>query len=131
MNVICKCGYQGEEFVEYETNTPTRQYIDYTRSYKTVNKTTFGTKTLNWACPKCGKVLVQQRGGLSYDMHEIDEMKRRLWRNSWKNERWLKASKLPPGTYEAKIVSARKVRNKNRVSITLQLKNDVEIKESV
>ncbi len=90
MNVICKCGYQGEEFVEYETNTPTRQLIDYTRGYKTVNKTTFGTKTLNWACPKCGKVLVQQRGGLSYDMHEYDEMKRRLWHNSWKNERWLK-----------------------------------------
>jgi uncharacterized Zn finger protein (UPF0148 family) len=90
MDVICKCGYQGTEFVEYETTKPTKQIVDNSWGYRRVIKTIANeVRTLNWACPKCGKVLVQQRGGLSYNMHEYEDMKRRLWRNSWDNEKYL------------------------------------------
>jgi hypothetical protein len=84
MDIVCKCGYEGDEMVEYETEAPCKQVIDFTRGYRRVIKTLImGNKTLNWACPKCGKVLVQQRGGLSYDMHEIKGMNRRLSHNSY------------------------------------------------
>lgn len=88
MDIVCKCGYQGNEVVEYETETPCKQVIDFTYGYRRVIKTlTMGNKTLNWACPKCGKVLVQQRGGLSYDQHEQEDMRRRLQRNNYTTER--------------------------------------------
>lgn len=60
------------------------KYLDFTYGYRRVIKTmTMGNKTLNWACPKCNRVLVQQRGGLSYDQHEQEDMRRRLQRNNY------------------------------------------------
>jgi uncharacterized Zn finger protein (UPF0148 family) len=91
MDVICKCGYDGNELVQYETQTPYKQVIDFDYGYLRVTRTLAKeNKTLNWACPKCGKVLVQQRGGLSYDQHELSEMRRRLQRNSWDNRKCLR-----------------------------------------
>lgn len=91
--VICKCGYKGEQMIEFETNTPYKKLVEWQYGsgyYNFVNWAKQGIKTLNWACPKCKKILVQQRGGLSYNQKELEGMKRRLMHNSWDNERWLK-----------------------------------------
>lgn len=98
MEVICKCGYQGDLMVQYETHTASRQLMEYFYNgywqHKTWVKDAYrGSVTFNWACPSCGRVLVQQRGGLSYDRHEIKEMQRRLWKHNSAMRQWLKANR--------------------------------------
>jgi PHP family Zn ribbon phosphoesterase len=84
MEVLCKCGYEGNEFVQYQTITPLKQLVDYTYGYRrAIKNLTEPIKTLNWACPKCGKVLVQQRNGLSYNEEELEGMRRRLLQHSY------------------------------------------------
>jgi DNA-directed RNA polymerase subunit RPC12/RpoP len=84
MDVLCKCGYEGDQFVQYETETPLKQLVDYTYGYRrAIKNLTETTVTLNWACPQCSRILVQQRGGLSYNQHELDDMRRRLMRHNY------------------------------------------------
>ena len=132
MEIICRCGYHGNQMIEFETSTPSKKLVEWQYSGYTnfVVWTTHGTTTLNWSCPKCGKVLVRQLGGLSYNQPELKDMRKRLQSNSYKNERYLKARKLSPGKYTAKILSIRKVRNKPQLHLTLQLDNEVVIKET-
>jgi ssDNA-binding Zn-finger/Zn-ribbon topoisomerase 1 len=89
MNIVCKCGYEGNQMVQFQTETPSKQLMEwgcysYPDHIKWVRD---GVKTLNWACPKCGRILVQQRGGLSYNQHEYEDMRRRLQHNNWAIER--------------------------------------------
>ena len=94
MEVVCKCGYEGNEIVQFETHTASRQVLEWRGSYwdhvRWLHQRAVPRPTLNWTCPKCGKILVQQRGGLSYDQKELKEMNLRLGRNSWANKRWLR-----------------------------------------
>ena len=133
MNVVCKCGYQGDEMVQYETEVPSRALVRWSGSsyFNHVEWIKSCSKTLIWACPKCGKTLVRQLGGRSYNGTEQEAMRKRLWHNSRLNETYLKAQKLPPGKYEARIVSMRKVRNKPLLHCVLQLTNNVVIKETL
>jgi len=94
VKVVCKCGYEGNEIVQFETHTASRQVLRWSGSYWThvewLHQRAVPRPTLNWACPKCGKILVQQRGGLSYNQEELKDMERRLMRNSWANGKWLR-----------------------------------------
>ncbi len=92
MEVFCKCGYSGNQMVVYETKTPSRQLVEWQgySYYNYVKDIKCGTKTLNWACPKCGGILVQQRGGLSYNQPELEDMRKRLWHNNFANGKWIK-----------------------------------------
>jgi hypothetical protein len=81
--------------IEYETDIPTKQlkewrYSNYSEHVSWLNR---GRKTLNWACPKCGRILVQQRGGLSYNQPELKNMIKRLQVNSWNNLKYLREHK--------------------------------------
>ena len=89
MDIICKCGYEGNQIVQFQTETPSKQLMEYQYGgyFNHVKWVKDGVKTLNWACPKCGKILVQQRGGLSYNQHEYEDMRRRLQRNNYTTER--------------------------------------------
>jgi len=87
--VICVCGYKGEQMIEFETTTPFKRLVEWKSGgsyYNFVSWVKQGTKTLNWACPQCGKILVQQRGGLSYNQPELAGMKHRLRHNSYRIE---------------------------------------------
>jgi len=94
MEVVCTCGYKGNKIVQFETHVPSRQVLRWTGSWwdsvEWRRQKSVSAVTLNWACPECGKILVQQRGGLSYNQHELKDMELRLWRNSWANRRWLR-----------------------------------------
>lgn len=94
MNVVCRCGYRGDQMVEYETKTAHKQLVEWVgTSYYNVMKTALGHTTLNWACPKCGRILMQHRGGWSYNHSEWNTLRRRLWHNSFANETWLRSHK--------------------------------------
>ncbi len=84
MEVNCTCGYEGNQIVQFETRTPSRQLLEYSFGGYWQHKEWViqGVITLNWACPNCGKGLVQQRGGLSYNQPELKDMQRRLWHNN-------------------------------------------------
>ena len=89
MEVFCKCGYIGDQFIQYQTETPLKQLIDYTYGYRrAIRSLNESVKVLNWACPKCGKILVQQRGGLSYNEHELTDMWRRLGQHNYRVKKW-------------------------------------------
>ena len=133
MEVICKCGYHGDEMVQFETETPSKALVRWNGSsyFNHVEWIRASSKTLNWACPKCGKVLVRQLGGMSYNGAEQEAMRKRLWHNSRLNEEYLKAEKLPPSTYSGRIVSVRKIRNKPGLLFTIKLDNEVVVKETI
>jgi hypothetical protein len=78
--------------IQYETETPSRQLMEwrYSNYADHVQWVKNRTITLNWACPLCGKVLVQQRGGLSYDQHELKDMRERLLHCAWRNRKYLR-----------------------------------------
>jgi len=91
--VICKCGYQGREIVIFETVRPMKELarMSYGGQYwEHVKWIKEERRTLNWACPECGAILVTQRGGLSYNRSELEDMFRRLRTNCYKNKRYLK-----------------------------------------
>lgn len=90
--IFCKCGYVGNQMIQYETETPSRQLMEWRNGNYAdhVQWVITGKKTLNWACPKCGNVFVQQRGGLSYDQHELKDMIVRLWNSTWRNKQYLR-----------------------------------------
>ncbi len=116
MEVNCVCGYEGNQIVQFETHTPSRQLLEYSYNGYWQHKQWIknGTRTLNWACPVCGKILVRQRGGLSYNQHELEDMRKRLWHNNYevyrlhkckscgkpitKNKEWLKSGSIEKPT---------------------------------
>jgi hypothetical protein len=132
MEVVCRCGYHGNQMVEFESETPSKKLVtwNYSNYVDFVEWKVQGTKTLIWACPQCSKVLVRQLGGAIYNGSEQKEMRKRLWNNSQKNKQYLNAVKLPPGKYVAKIVGIRKTRNKPQLHVTLLLDNEVVVKEA-
>ena len=132
MEVICKCGYRGDEMVQFETEIPSKALVRWSGSsyFNHVEWLRKSSKTLNWACPKCGKILVRQLGGMSYNGEEQEAMCRRLWHNSALNDIYLRAEKLPPGTYSGRIINVRKLPRKNARRITIELDNPVVVKES-
>ena len=89
--IFCKCGYVGNQMIQYETETPSRQLMEWKDGNYAdhVQWVITGNKTLNWACTKCCNVFVQQRGGLSYDQHELKDMIVRLWDSTWRNKKYL------------------------------------------
>lgn len=91
MEIICKCGYRGNQLIQTITEKPFKQLCEYTYSnlidvVKTLDHDY--NKTISWTCPKCGCLLAQDRHCSSY--FKQSEMLRRLRSNSWNNEKWLR-----------------------------------------
>lgn len=95
-DVFCKCGYEGNQVIQFETVVPEKRLVEthYYGLFDYVKTVSAGSTTLNWACPKCGRLLVQQRGGLSYNHKELEVMFKRLRQNSRENERWFKQQSI-------------------------------------
>jgi hypothetical protein len=92
MEVVCKCGYEGHQIVQFSNEKVHRQlwedkYGGYFTWIKDLDNN--HSTTLNWACPICGAILAQKRNFNNYTFKESD-MRRRLQSNSWDNKRWLR-----------------------------------------
>jgi hypothetical protein len=103
--VFCRCGYEGNQLIEFQIETPNKRLVEdkYGGYFDLVKELTSNVKTLNWACPQCNRILVQQRGGLTYRGNETEQMMKRLRQNSRDNERWYKAQQNKNTVKETKI----------------------------